>query len=192
MQRTPRYRSLKVSIARLTAGMREGLWTTRTWKQMESLWTRFHTYAAQRGLPMSDQTGTLFAHDLDVAPTAKVGYANSLANLFLKMGFAAPENAGHLNVVSGPSAHNAGSQGLANRMRGSDCELFVTAEAKRAGVASKTLAESLAYTQASSEPHPLLNNSTPTLIAILLMMRCGGVEPNPGPVVRCLRWNYEG
>ncbi|KAK7195574.1 hypothetical protein NESM_000486000 [Novymonas esmeraldas] len=82
----PWYRSLRVSIARLTADMREGLWTTRTWKQMESLWTRLHAYAAQRALPISDQTATLFVHDLDVAPTTKVGYANQLANLFRKMG----------------------------------------------------------------------------------------------------------
>ncbi|KAK7199535.1 hypothetical protein NESM_000931000 [Novymonas esmeraldas] len=86
MQRMPRHRSLKISIARLTAGMREGLWARRTWKQMESLWSRLHAYAAQRALPISDQTATLFVHDLDVAPTTKVGYASSLANLFRKMG----------------------------------------------------------------------------------------------------------
>ncbi|KAK7201559.1 hypothetical protein NESM_000220200 [Novymonas esmeraldas] len=63
----------------------EGLWSSNTWSQMRSLWTRFSLFRDLYDMPLDQHAAALFVHSLSVSVQTKHTYARNLINIFRKL-----------------------------------------------------------------------------------------------------------
>ncbi|KAK7198968.1 hypothetical protein NESM_000864200 [Novymonas esmeraldas] len=64
----------------------QAIWSTTTWSQMRSLWTRLTSFATINDMPVDDHTAVMFVHAMQVTVQTKHTYARHLINVFRKLG----------------------------------------------------------------------------------------------------------